>query len=378
MKTKLNIGLIFGGRSVEHDISILSGLQVYHAIDKEKYNINIFYIDKYFNIYTDISLSDINTFRLEKYKNLPKVTFYNKDNQVIYKGIDKKKIEGNIDIFIPVVHGEGVEDGTIIGYLNTLNATHTLSDIQSSSIAQDKIYTKIILEKYNICVVPYIGVTFDRYTELLEQDITNKLSFPLIIKPARLGSSIGIKTVYKKDELKKTLLEVNKYGNRILVEQKIENFKEYNIAILKEGSTIITSSIEEVVKTDEILSFKDKYEKNQKYEENKHRIIPADISSDLESQIRNMCIEAYNVLNLNGVVRIDTIYDIENNKLYLNEINTIPGSLSFYLFDVGGITFTKLIDMLIKNAILKKNKETSYLKLFDSNILNSKTILLNK
>lgn len=378
MNTKLNIGLIFGGKSVEHDISILSALQAYNALDKEKYNIIIFYIDKYFNIYTGSILSDINTFRLEKYKDLPKITMYNQEGIVHYKGIDKKKVQGYIDIFLPVVHGEGTEDGTLIGYLNMLGATHTLSDIQSASIAQDKIYTKIILEKYDINVVPYIGITFDRYTDLLEQEILKKLRFPLILKPARLGSSIGIKTVYTTHELKKQLLEVNKYGSRILVEEKIENFKEYNIAILKEGSTIITSSIEEVVKTEDILSFKDKYEKNQKYEENKHRIIPADIKADLESKIRNMCIKAYNILNLNGVVRIDTIYDINKNEIYLNEINTIPGSLSFYLFDIGGISFTRLIDMLIKNAILTKNKELNYLKSFDSNILNNKSLKLNK
>lgn len=375
---KLNIGLIIGGKSVEHDISILSGLQAYHAIDKEKYNVIILYIDKFLNIYQGDLLKEIDTYKNEAYKKLKQVCLYSHDNKVYYTEINKRKPLGVIDVFLPVVHGDGIEDGTLSGYLDMLGATHTLSDVTSSSIAQDKIYTKLILEKENINVINYLGITFDRYSDTLEEEITTKLKFPLIIKPARLGSSIGIKTVYDKNSLHEALLEVNKYGSRILIEEKLENFKEYNMAIIKEGSKIITSSIEEVIKTDEILSFKDKYENNQKYSESNRRIIPAQIPYTLESNIRNMVIKAYNALNMNGVVRIDTLYDTKNDILYLNEINTVPGSLSFYLFDIGSITFTKLIDILIKNAIISKNKNKAYLKIFDSNILDNKTLKLHK
>lgn len=377
-KDKLNIGILIGGRSVEHDISILSGLQVYHAIDKDKYNVYLFYLDKNYNFYFDDALNKIDTYKDETYKKLPKITFYNKDQKVCFEGIDKRKIKGVIDIFIPVVHGEGVEDGTITGYLDTLGAVYTASDLTSSSIAQDKIYSKIILEKEKINVVPYIGITLDRITEKLLDNINSDLQYPLIIKPARLGSSIGITTVYNKDDLEDKLKKAKKYGSRILIEEKIENFKEYNIAIVREGTNLITSSIEEVIKTDEILSFNDKYEKNQKYEENNHRIIPATLPPHLENEIRNISLKAYNALNMNGVVRIDTIYDTENEILYLNEINTIPGSLSFYLFDVAHISFTKLIDILIRNAIINKTLNQNIIRTFNSNVLNKKSLKLTK
>ncbi len=373
----LNIGIIIGGRSVEHDISILSGLQVYHAIDKEKYNVTIFYITKQQEWLTGKALTNLDTYKNENYKNCYQITLYREKNKVHYRSINKNK-KGEIDIFIPVVHGEGIEDGTLSGYLDTLGATYTSADITSSSIAQDKIYTKELLQKENINVVPYIKINYDYYTKELIEIIEQNLTLPVIIKPARLGSSIGITVASTTEELRNKILESTKFSSRLLIEKKLTNFKEYNLAIIKEGSQIITSEIEEVIKTDDILSFKDKYQNNQKYEENTTRIIPADINEELKQNIIEMCKKAYISLNLKGVVRIDTIYDNDTNTLYLNEINTIPGSLSFYLFDKVGINFTKLIDILIKDAIISKNKEKKYLKIFTSNVLNNKTIKLKK
>lgn len=379
MKNNLqNVGIIIGGKSVEHDISILSGLQVYHAIDKEKYNVIIFYITKNLEWLVGEDLTKLDTYKHENFNKCKQVTLYNVNGIIYYSEIKKPKKKQPIDVFIPVVHGEKVEDGTLSGYLEMLGATYTSSDITSSSIAQDKIYTKQILEQNNIKVVPYI--IKDELTHIyhIEKEIEEKLNYPLILKPSRLGSSIGIKVVYNHTLLKQEIDDISKYGNRILIEEKIPNFKEYNMAVLKEGTTIITSSIEEVIKTNDILSFTDKYITNQKCEINQNRIIPAIIPPTLETKIQDICIKAYNIFNMKGVVRIDTLYDIDTDTLYLNEINTIPGSLSFYLFEKGNISFTKLIDILIRNAILNKQKENKYLKTFISNVLNSKTIKLTK
>lgn len=370
---KLNVGIIIGGKSVEHDISILSGLQVYHAIDKDKYNVTIFYITKDNRWLVGQKLHTLSTYEEAKYQNLLEITIYKTKQGVYYKPINKRRKPQKIDVFIPVVHGDGIEDGTLSAYLDLLDIPYTSSSLTSSSIVQDKIYTKQILKYINIPMIDSVSMTqYDIYEEI-EQKVNNKLGFPVIIKPSRLGSSIGISTASNNKELKHGIEEALKYGSRILIEKKIENMKEYNIALYIHRNQIITSNIEEVLKTDDILSFIDKYERLDKMEETNNRKIPAEISIDLETNIKNMCINIYTYLEMKGIVRIDTIYDIDNNQIYLNEINTIPGSLSFYLFDQLGISFDELINIQIKEAILSKQKENIKLKTFISNVLNKKS-----
>lgn len=375
---KLNVGIIIGGKSVEHDISILSGLQVYHAIDKEQYNVVIFYITKDNRWLVGEKLKNITTYEEEKYNDLLEVTLYKTKQGVYYKPINKRKKQQKIDIFIPVVHGDGIEDGTISAYLDLLDIPYTSSPIASSIIVQDKIYTKQLLNYINIPMIDYISMTnYDIYEDI-ENKVNEKLQYPVIIKPAKLGSSIGITTASNNKELKHGIEEALKYGSRILIEKKLENIKEYNMALFLNKEKIITSCIEEVRKTDDILSFVDKYERLDKLDENSNRQIPALITSELENKIKDMCINIYTYLEMKGIVRVDTIYDVQHDTLYLNEINTIPGSLSFYLFDKLDISFTKLIDMQIKEAILSKQKENKKLKIFVSNVLNKKSIKLNK
>lgn len=375
---KLNVGIIIGGKSVEHDISILSGLQVYHAIDKEQYNVVIFYITKDNIWLVGEKLKNITTYEEEKYNDLLEVTLYKTKQGVYYKPINKRKKQQKIDIFIPVVHGDGIEDGTISAYLDLLDIPYTSSPIASSIIVQDKIYTKQLLNYINIPMIDYISMTnYDIYEDI-ENKVNELLQYPVIIKPAKLGSSIGITTASNNKELKHGIEEALKYGSRILIEKKLENIKEYNMALFLNKEKIITSCIEEVRKTDDILSFVDKYERLDKLDENSNRQIPALITSELENKIKDMCINIYTYLEMKGIVRVDTIYDVQHDTLYLNEINTIPGSLSFYLFDKLDISFTKLIDMQIKEAILSKQKENKKLKIFVSNVLNKKSLKLNK
>lgn len=375
---KLNVGIIIGGRSVEHDISILSGLQVYHAIDKSKYNVSIFYITKDLRWLVGDALKDIITYEEEKYSNLNEVCIYKTKEGVFYRPIKSRKKEQRIDLFIPVVHGDGIEDGTLIGYLDMLDIPHTASKLTTSAIIQDKILTKQILSNVDIPLIKYICMTSnDNYYEILEK-VKEKLGYPVIIKPARLGSSIGITTANDDSEFKFGVEEALKYGTRILIEKKIQNMKEYNIAIISNSNKLITSCIEEVNKTDDILSFIDKYERDDKLDNKSNRQIPAILSKELEEEIINICTKAYIYLDINGVTRIDTIYDIDKNKIYINEINTIPGSLAFYLFEKKNIDFTMLVNMLIKDAILTKQKDSKRLKTFVSNVLNKKCIKLNK
>lgn len=376
MENKLNVGIIIGGKSVEHDISILSGLQVYHACDKSKYNVTIFYLTKDLKWLIGDDLTLLNTYKNESFNKCQRVYFYSDNNKVYYKLINKKKKPNVIDVFIPVVHGEGVEDGTLSAFLDLLNAPYTSSSLTSSSICQDKIYTKQILLNEGIPTLPFVKLSStDSFYDILN-DVKN-LGFPVIIKPARLGSSIGITTSNNEESLRKSIEEGKKFGSRLLIEKKLDNFKEYNIAICKNSNKLCFSCIEEVKKSDEILSFVDKYERLNKLDDSS-RIIPAIISKELEKKIKEICKKAYLVLEMTGVVRMDFLYDVETSEIYLNEINTIPGSFAFYLFEKANISFSKLIDTLIKQALLNKRENDSYLKVFTSNVLSKKSSKLMK
>lgn len=370
MNDLINIGIIIGGRSVESEISLISGSQAYLNLDDTKYNKIIFYLDKDNKMYIGKCLENIETFKNNNFTNLEEVALRNINKQVYYYKMKKPKKLYPVDVFIPVVHGYGIEDGTVQAYLDMFDATYTTSSLISSATIQDKTLTKALLDKYKINNVDY--------QILLSEKDEITLEYPFIIKPAYLGSSIGIEVVKTKDELEEKLHNAFKYSNKVLVEKYIENYKEYNCAVIKNKDEYISSGIEEVLHTKDILSFIDKYEDNNKMSSSTNRIIPANISDELNKKIKDLSIYIYKIFNLNGVVRVDYLYDTKEDVLYVNEINNIPGSLSFYLFEPLNITFTKLLDILIYNAIYEKHKKDQLITSFKSNVLNSKGLKLKK
>ena len=381
MKTKLkktSVCLMFGGKSVEHDISILSGLQVYHALDKNKYDITIVYITKGNKMLIGKDLSEIETYKKEKYvsKKYKKVYIDNVDRKA---HLTSKRYKKQIDVFIPIVHGEGVEDGTISSILEFNNATYINANLTSSAIAQDKAFTKDILKKYHINTPKYLCIENSNNINQIVENILTKLHLPVILKPIRLGSSIGIEKVSDELNLVEKLKKTFEYSERIIVEEMVPNIKEYNCAAFKFNNKIYISSVEEVTTNSDYLTFFDKYINSKTKEDtSSSRIIPANISEKLEEQIKTTTKNIYQILDMNGVIRIDYIYNVEKDKLYFNEVNTIPGSLSFYLFEDVGIKFNILLDMLIKEALLIKNNKEKKIKTFNSNVLNSKTTKLKK
>ena len=213
----------------------------------------------------------------------------------------------------------------------------------------------------------------------IEGRTIEEVPFPAIVKPAYLGSSIGIKVVKNNEELEQALNVAYKYTNKVLIEKAIINFKEYNCAVIKDHNELITSTIEEVKHDEEILSFSQKYEKSEgKMSGSPNRIIPASINEQLKEEIIKISKELYRWFDLKGVVRIDYIYDLDENKLYVNELNNIPGSLAFYLFEKEGIPFTKMIDILVTNAIIEKHNKDKKITTFESNVFNKKSLKLNK
>lgn len=366
---KLSIGVIFGGNSLEHDLSILTAIQAMDNIDKERYEIVPIYITKDLTMYTGGMLRYIDSYKdfklIERYA--IKVHLVNKKGKFILqrvKGIKREYKE--IHLAFPMVHGKNTEDGSIIGFLTTLGIPFVGSDIYASSLCQDKIFTKEVLVSNDLPVTDYVHFTDSDY-RLDKEDIfkqIDKLSYPLIIKPARLGSGIGIEIVNRKEELESSIEKVMEADDHILVEEYIKDRREFNVAILKSKDKLIDSVVEEIEK-DGFCNYYDKYHKDDDNDDNFKRIYPADISKALTEEICKTGKKSYSALSLSGVARIDYIYDVKKKKLYINEVNTIPNFFSHHLFEDKNIDYRELLGIMIKEAIDKIHKEAKMLHTTD-------------
>ena len=373
---KINICILYGGKTTEHEISIITALEALENFNKDKYNILPVYISKENDFYTGSELLDINNYKdieilLTKLK---KVNFIKENNNLYVKVKNKfynRKIF-KVDCLFPIVHGTNTEDGTIAGYLSMFNVPYVLSDVCSSAVSMDKYFTKCILNYNNIDVLPGLIFNIHDDIDIVIKQIEDKLSYPVIVKPNNLGSSIGIKSASNIDELKDAIYYSFEFSKDIIVEEKLNEFREINCSVLGDSENMITSSLEEVIKSDEILSFNDKYLNNLKTKniDLLNRIIPASISKELEDKINDISIKTFKILKSNGVIRIDYLYDQNKDKLYVNEVNNIPGSLASYLWKESGKNFTTLLDELIKLAFKRYREDEKINYVFLSNVLN--------
>lgn len=373
---KLSIGVIFGGRSLEHDLSVLTAIQAMDNIDKERYEVVPIYITKDLTFYSGGMLRYIDSYKdfrlIDRYAT--KVNLINKNGKFILQTTGLiKRIYKEIHLAFPMVHGKYTEDGSIVGYLETLGIPIVGSDIYSSSLCQDKVFTKEVLNGNDIPVVDYVYFSDSDY-KLDKEDIFKKieeLSYPLIIKPARLGSGIGIEIVNRKEELESSIEKAMKNDERVLVEEYIADRREFNMAVLLSKGKLIGSVIEEIIK-DEPCNYYDKYRKDNEDDTFK-RIFPADISKTLTEEIEKTSKKTYKVLALSGVARIDYVYDNKKKKLYVNEVNTIPNFFSHHLFDDKNIDYRELLGIMIKEAIDKIHKENDMVKDIEDNLFNKVT-----
>ena len=373
---KLSIGVIFGGRSLEHDLSVLTAIQAMDNIDKERYEVVPIYITKDLTFYSGGMLRYIDSYKdfrlIDRYAT--KVNLINKNGKFILQTTGLiKRVYKEIHLAFPMVHGKYTEDGSIIGYLETLGIPVVGSDIYSSSLCQDKVFTKEVLNGNDIPVVDYVYFSDSDY-KLDKEDIFKKieeLSYPLIIKPARLGSGIGIEIVNRKEELESSIEKAMKNDERVLVEEYIADRREFNMAVLLSKGKLIGSVIEEIIK-DEPCNYYDKYRKDNEDDTFK-RIFPADISKALTDEIEKTSKKTYKVLALSGVARIDYVYDNKKKKLYVNEVNTIPNFFSHHLFDDKNIDYRELLGIMIKEAIDKIHKENDMVKDIEDNLFNKVT-----
>lgn len=373
---KLSIGVIFEGRSLEHDLSVLTAIQVMDNIDKERYEVVPIYITKDLTFYSGGMLRYIDSYKdfrlIDRYAT--KVNLINKNGKFILQTTGLiKRVYKEIHLAFPMVHGKYTEDGSIVGYLETLGIPIVGSDIYSSSLCQDKVFTKEVLNGNDIPVVDYVYFSDSDY-KLDKEDIFKKieeLSYPLIIKPARLGSGIGIEIVNRKEELESSIEKAMKNDERVLVEEYIADRREFNMAVLLSKGKLIGSVIEEIIK-DEPCNYYDKYRKDNEDDTFK-RIFPADISKTLTEEIEKTSKKTYKVLALSGVARIDYVYDNKKKKLYVNEVNTIPNFFSHHLFDDKNIDYRELLGIMIKEAIDKIHKENDMVKDIEDNLFNKVT-----
>lgn len=349
--------VIFGGSSCEHDVSVITGMQLAKNIsDVEK-----IYYSKDNKFFLATKIDDVSQFSSGSKLGLKEIVFHN--GAVYSKSLVFKKLF-DVDCVINCCHGGFGEGGELSAFFNVNGIKTTSLNSLSAHIAMDKDLCKIILKPI-APIVKGFKVSKNNF-ETATKQIDKKLSKNLIVKPNMLGSSIGVK-ICDHNNYRDQILAIFELKDDALVEEQVENLIEYNQACYRSEEGLMLSCIEQPLSKHEFLSFEDKYERTKT--KGKDRIIPALISPELEDQIISLTTNIYEKLNMNGVVRIDYLYDSVNKKLYFNEINTIPGSMAFYLFEPMGIDYITLIEDLVKNAPLPKQFAN-----LDTHILNNKNI----
>ena len=382
---KTTVAFIFGCRSVEHEVSIISAVQAMRAANREKYDIVPIYVSKNGEMYTSSEMFEIEPFRDMKslLGRSEKVTLIKSGKDVVMHslkegGLFKKKPEDKIiNVAFPVVHGTNCEDGTLQGYLEFLGLPYVGCDVLSSAVGMDKAVFKSVLKDAGLPVLPCITFKAREYAEDREAIITKcekEFGYPVIVKPVNLGSSVGISKASDRNALTDAIDLAVSFADTVLVEHAVSAIREINCSVLGDPDSCEASVCEEPFMNDEILSYEDKYTSNSrggsKGMASLQRKIPADISDEKSEEIRTLAKKIFKAMGASGVCRIDFIIDTETDTVYANEANTIPGSLSFYLWEATGMKYPELIDKLISLAFRRNRNRENLTFTIDTNILS--------
>ena len=386
---KLNIAVFFGGESVEHEVSIISAHQAIEALDKNKYNVIPVYVSKERKLYVSDLLKDMSNYKDLKHliSQCTQVSITSEDNRVVIRPVKPSlfgpKELGTIDVAIPVMHGTNGEDGTIQGFFEMLKVPYAGCDLYGAAIGQDKVLQKNVLNDNNLPITNWFwvyGAEMDtRQSEILYK--VHRLIYPVIIKPARTGSSVGISIAHNDEEYLACFDEARQYDEKIITEKVVKPMREINCSVVGDSYSCVASVLEEVssVSQDELLSFSDKYlggSKSTKSEGSKGmastaRIVPAPLTDEQTRLIQQLAKETFRVLGTSGVCRIDFLMDADTKKVYVNEINTIPGSLAFYLWQAAGVSFSELMDKLVELALDRERRRSKMTFSYETNILSN-------
>ncbi len=380
---KTTVAFLFGCPSVEHEVSIISAVQAMRAVDKNLYDIVPIYVTKNGELYTSDAMFEVETFRdlNTLLKNASPVALLRQGNDVVLRFLDssflKKKKDIVINVAFPVVHGTNCEDGTIQGYLEFLRVPYVGCDILSSAVGMDKAIFKDVMKSADLPVLDCEKFYAREYAEKREEIISKiekNIGYPVIVKPINLGSSVGISKANDKNSLVCAIDLAISFSDKVLVEKAIENLREINCSVLGDSSECFASVCEEPISHDEILSYAEKYlggNKNSKGMASLGRKLPAQLPDEKTQEIRGLAEKVFKALGANGVVRIDFMLDTKNDKVYVNEINTIPGSLAFYLWEATDMPYSKLINKLIDLAFKRGREKENLTFTIDTNILSN-------
>ena len=373
-----NICVIFGGRSVEHEVSVITGLQVIENMDKSLYNpIPLFY-SKDGKFYTGEKLKDFRTFRENKYKEEGVEVFlkpnYKDFNLYAYEekgGLFSKTKElvpyEKIDMVFIALHGTFGEDGCMEGLFELMQIPYVGCGVMASAVSMDKVTMKKVFESEGIPIVDYRYFYRSDYEKDEEKylNLGDEIGYPIIVKPANLGSSVGISKAKNREELKESIEVAKNFDKKIILEKCVENLREINMAVMGYESDLEYSETEEPVSYSDILTYTEKYESksgktgSKGSKNGKTKTIPANISKETEDEIRELALKSFKAIDAAGLSRIDFMLD--GDKVYVNEINTIPGSMSFYLWE-HKYSFKELISKLIEigKKVYKERTENNY------------------
>lgn len=372
---KTVVGVFFGGRSTEHEISIISANQAICAFNPDKYDIVPIYISKEGHWYTGRELLTLSNYRdipslLKKVQEVYMRPVYGDFNLYsVKKPLFGSDIVTRLDVAVPVLHGTNVEDGKFEGVLETIGIPYAGCSTLASANGMDKITMKLILRADGVPVVDYVWFTDQQWLterEMLVARIEGELGYPVIVKPADLGSSIGIGAAHDRDQLIEKIDNAARFSGRIIVEHMVTALREINCSVLGDADSYETSVLEEPIKADEILSYGDKYMGGGMHAAKKR--IPAELPADMADECSRLAGETFRILGCHGVSRVDLIIDDDKKKVYVNEINTIPGSLSYYLWEAGGLSFEQLMDRLVRLALKRRRDSESKTISFAQNI----------
>ena len=385
--SKIQLGVIFGSRSCEREVAIISAVQLMNHVNTEKYDIIPVYIDEQGRWYTGAPLRDVKTFQHfnPDMKGIDLVRLdlaagsgaliANRPGKGLF-GHPTQEVVARLEVCVIVMHGMHGEDGTLQGLLEMANLPYTSTGVAGSAIGMDKIMMKQFFKGADLPVLPgtwYQRSQWEKDQAAVLNDVEEKLGYPVFVKPANLGSSIGVSRADDREGLIDSLQLAFDYDRRVLVEKGLDKPIELNCSVLGYDDDVTASPIEMPVTGEQFLDFSEKYlaSGGSKGMASLHRILPAPIDDGLRDQIQALSKDIFRMMDCKGVVRIDYMFDRATEKIFITEINTIPGSLAFYLWENAGVKYTELIDRMVRHAQRAHEDKNMHNYAFTSNILTS-------
>ncbi|MFW5748648.1 MAG: D-alanine--D-alanine ligase family protein [Chloroflexota bacterium] len=357
---KITVAVIFGGRSVEHDVSVVTGHQVMQAFDPARYEVVPVFITRDGKWYTGEPLLNLKNFHDEivSFRGVvpailsPSVQHHGLIVNPISGRFQKNEVR-RLDVVFPAIHGSHGEDGTLQGLLELADIPYVGCAVLSSAVANDKVITKELLKQRGMPVIPWIMLSRSQWLadrKGIEKRILDELGLPVFVKPATLGSSIGVARVQDAESLRMALDIAASFDRRVLVEQALVGASEINCALMGYDEDIHASVLEQPVSWEEFLTYEEKYMRGGGGMKSAERIIPVPLDDTLTAQIQALAVQAFRAIDGRGTARIDFLLAEDGRTVYINEINTMPGSLAFYLWQEMGMTSGEVVDRLVKLA----------------------------